>query len=80
MTDEFPPRAPVSEPLIADRMNARQVAAFLGVAVATLKRWRSEGRHLGYWRVGRVVWYSRAEVLRFYRTLRHEPAEGAPRC
>jgi predicted DNA-binding transcriptional regulator AlpA len=42
-----------------------QAAAFLCVSLSTLRRWRRNGTGPKYFRLGNIIRYGKAEVLRF---------------
>ncbi len=45
--------------------NDKQVAKVIGIAVTTLRSWRSEGKGPTYQRIGKRVLYSKSDVLEF---------------
>jgi predicted DNA-binding transcriptional regulator AlpA len=42
-----------------------QTAAFLCVSLSTLRRWRRNGTGPKYFRLGNIIRYGKAEVVRF---------------
>jgi hypothetical protein len=65
--DRTPPRAPESDLPApgASFLNEQAVAALAGVSGGLLRRWRLFKRGPPYYKVGRLVRYSRTEVLRW---------------
>ena len=65
--DRTPPRALESDLPAAGAsfLNEQAVAALVGVSVGLLRRWRPFKQGPPYHKVGRLVRYSRAEVLRW---------------
>lgn len=55
-----PTESPAAQ--VADRLTAPQAATYLGVAVATLARHRSEGRGPRYLRLGNRIFYRRRDL------------------
>jgi hypothetical protein len=45
--------------------NDKQVAKVIGIAVTTLRNWRSAGKGPIYQKIGKRVLYSRSDVLEF---------------
>jgi predicted DNA-binding transcriptional regulator AlpA len=65
--DRTPPRAPESDAPAASAsfLNEHAVAELAGVSVGLLRRWRLFRQGPPYHKLGRLVRYSRAEVLRW---------------
>lgn len=58
-----------------DRLTPAEVADALGVEPGTLEKWRSTGRYgrsLPYYKIGRRVFYRRADVEAFIASRRRE--------
>lgn len=61
--------------IFTDRMTPAEVAAELGINPQTLEKWRCTGRHgknLPHYKIGRRVFYRRADVERFIELHRRE--------
>lgn len=54
-----------SERVVCEYLNESEVAILLGVARATVEKWRIQGRGPSYVKIGRSVRYSRAELERY---------------
>ncbi len=58
--------------LFTDRLTPAEVAVELNVTIGTLAVWRTTKRYpLPWYRLGRHVYYSKADVLAFIQSQRH---------
>jgi predicted DNA-binding transcriptional regulator AlpA len=58
-------------------LNETQAAARLGLKVATLRAWRSQGRGPAYVRLGRAIRYLATDLEEFLTSNRHSPQSKA---
>lgn len=59
-------------------LNEREAAERLGLAVATLRRWRWAGRGPAHLKIGSAVRYDPAELNRFLSTARRTSTSDRP--
>ena len=70
--------APVSS-FRADLMSPQELADDLGLSLATLADWRSQGRGPAYLKVGRKIWYPRNRVENWLQSRLKETTEDGPK-
>jgi excisionase family DNA binding protein len=59
---------------LPELMTEAEVAAAVGCRPATLQAWRTTGRvKLPFFRVGRLVRYSKSDVYAYLESRRHDP-------
>ena len=59
--------------IFSDRLTSAQVAEILGVKPATMTTWRCVGRYpIRYFKIGRRVFYKRADVDAFIESCRKD--------
>ena len=61
-------------------LNENEAAALLGLAVATLRRWRSDGRGPRFTKLGDSVRYERESLSAFVEAGRRETADTEGRA
>ena len=66
-----------TQDLINPPLTETQAAARLGLKVATLRAWRSQGRGPAYVRLGRAIRYLTVDIEEFLTSNRHTPRKAA---
>ena len=76
-------RIPVSGTLLSDDPDGLlapvQVAGVLGVSKKTLEKWRGQGGHLQFLKIGGLVRYQKKDVLAYFSEQRRSNTSGTGR-